>query len=140
MVADGLSEMCHTHLLNSLGKITISYPKTRVTDFRSVSINNQSFIDTTSAESPALGYGALGILGLGFTSLSSVDALLNKSGSAAGRSVLFNAFLDNPSEPNFISFALPREADPGNDVTGAVTIGTYTIDAVSFTLDSLNIF
>lgn len=82
-------------------------------------------MDVTSAENPALGYGALGILGLGFTSLSTVDALVNQSGSNGGRSLLFNAFLDNPSEPNFISFALPRSSDPGSDdFVGAVTIGS----------------
>jgi saccharopepsin len=40
-------------------------------------------------------------MGLGFTSLSRIDALVNKTGSSSGRSLLYNLFSDNPNEPNF---------------------------------------
>lgn len=38
----------------------------------SISVSKQAFIDATSAQNPALTYGASGILGLGFTSLSTI--------------------------------------------------------------------
>lgn len=91
-----------------------------------ISIKNQTFLNVNSAKSPAIGYGAQGILGLGFTSLSTIDAIVNQTGSSAGRSLLFNAFADNPNEANFISFALPRSIDPDHDVLGAITIGPWS--------------
>jgi hypothetical protein len=67
------------------------------------------------------------MLGLGFTSLSNIDHLLNQTGSSAGRSFLFNAFSVNPQEPNFISFALSRSSDDQleDEVNGAITISEY---------------
>jgi len=94
-------------------------------EFAGIPIKNQSYLDVNSVKNPAIGYGAQGILGLGFTSLSTIDALVNQTGSAAGRSLLFNAFNENPNEANFISFALPRSTDPDHDVLGAITIGEY---------------
>jgi saccharopepsin len=57
--------------------------------------------------------------------LSTIDALVNGTGSSSGRSVLFNAFLDNPSEPNFIAFALQRSTDANatDEVEGTFSIG-----------------
>ena len=89
----------------------------------SIQIADQGFIDVTSANNPALSYGADGIAGLGFTSLSTVDALVNHTGASTGRSLLYNAFADNPSEPNFIAFSLQRNSDPDNDVQGSFSIG-----------------
>ena len=77
------------------------------------------------ANNPALGFGAEGLIGLGFTSLSNIDYLMNRTGSSAGRSFLFNAFSINPQEPNFISFALSRSSDGQDAVGGAMTIGEY---------------
>ena len=71
---------------------------------------------------PALSYGALGIVGLGFTSLSTVDALVNHTGTDSGRSLLYNAFKDNPSEPNFIAFLLSR-SEAGITEGGVMSIG-----------------
>jgi len=90
-----------------------------------IQVANQSFLDVSVANNPALGFGAEGLLGLGFTSLSNIDHLLNQTGSPAGRSFLFNAFSINPQEPNFISFALSRSSDDQDEVTGAMTIGEY---------------
>jgi hypothetical protein len=45
-------------------------------------------------------------MGLGFTSLSRIDALVNKTGSSSGRSLLYNLFSDNPNEPNFMAISL----------------------------------
>lgn len=77
----------------------------------------------SSAQNPAISYGTSGIVGLGFTSLSSIDALVNKTGSSSGRSLLYNLFLDNPNEPNFIAFSLQRSSDPTADVQGTFLIG-----------------
>ena len=90
-----------------------------------IRVANQSFLDVSVANNPALGYGANGLLGLGFTSLSNIDKLMNRTGSSAGRSFLFNAFSVNPQEPNFISFALSRSDDDEDEVGGAMTIGEY---------------
>lgn len=90
-----------------------------------IQVANQSFLDVSDANNPALGYGAQGLLGLGFTSLSNIDNLMNQTGSSAGRSFLFNAFSTNPQEPNFISFALSRSSDDEDEVNGAMTIGEY---------------
>jgi len=80
------------------------------------------------ANNPALSYGAQGLIGLGFTSLSNIDHLMNQTGSSAGRSFLFNAFSVNPQEPNFISFALSRSSDDQDEVEGAMTIGEYVAE------------
>lgn len=45
---------------------------TRRSHVNSISVSKQAFIDATSAQNPALTYGASGILGLGFTSLSTI--------------------------------------------------------------------
>lgn len=92
-----------------------------------IQVTNQSFLDVSNVNNPALSYGAQGMLGLGFTSLSNIDHLLNQTGSSTGRSFLFNAFSVNPQEPNFISFVLSRSSDDqlGGEVNGAITIGEY---------------
>jgi saccharopepsin len=92
-------------------------------DHRSISTPSQALLDVTVANNPALGYGASGILGLGFTSLSTIDAAINHTGSSTGRSLLFNLFSANPSQPNFISFAMQRSTDLNNDVEGSFAIG-----------------
>jgi len=90
-----------------------------------IQVANQSFLDVSVANNPALGYGADGVLGLGFTPLSNIDHFMSKSGSSAGRSFLFNAFSIDPQQPNFISFALSRSTDDQDEVDGAITIGEY---------------
>lgn len=92
--------------------------------FFRISIPSQGYLDVSSAQNPALSYGALGIVGLGFTSLSTIDALVNHTGAATGRSLLYNAFDDNKAEPNYIAFALQRSSDPNDDVQGTFSIGT----------------
>jgi saccharopepsin len=88
-----------------------------------ISVPNQALIDVSTAQNPALGYGANGILGLGFTALSTIDALVNKTDESTGRSLLFNLFQDNPSQPNFIAFALQRDSDPTDDIQGSISVG-----------------
>ncbi|KAJ3801631.1 acid protease [Lentinula aff. detonsa] len=104
---------------------TVSYASV---GFAGINITTQAYLDTSSANNPALSYGADGIAGLGFTSLSTIDALVNNSDSSSGRSLLYNMFMQNPSEPNFIAFALERSSDDdadSDDVEGSFTIGEY---------------
>jgi saccharopepsin len=96
--------------------------------FSGISVPNQAFLDVSSAQNPAITYGTSGIVGLGFTSLSSIDALVNKTGSSSGRSLLYNLFSDNPKEPNFIAISLQRSADPTADVQGTFLIGELDPD------------
>ncbi|EJD01502.1 acid protease [Fomitiporia mediterranea MF3/22] len=95
-------------------------------EFAGVTFPKQAFLDVSSANNPALSYGAEGVLGLGFTSLSNIDSKVNASGGDWGRSLLYNAFLDKPEEKNYITFALQRSTTNSNsndDVEGAFTIG-----------------
>lgn len=87
------------------------------------SISSQAYLDVSQAVNPALSYGADGIAGLGFTSLSTIDAWVNHTGGSTGRSMLYNAFAANPSEPNYIAFSLQRSTDPSSDVEGSFSIG-----------------
>ena len=83
----------------------------------------QAFIDASQASNPILSYGVSGIIGLGFTKLSSVDVALTNSGASDGKSLLYNLFADNPKEPNFIAFALQRTTEDAGDVEGSFSIG-----------------
>ncbi|KAI5120673.1 hypothetical protein M0805_006962 [Coniferiporia weirii] len=92
-------------------------------EFAGITISEQAFLDVSAATNPALSYGAQGILGLGFTSLSVIDSTVNGTGGDWGRSLLYNAFLDNPDEGNYITFVLQRSTESDDDVQGAFTIG-----------------
>ena len=67
-------------------------------------------------------------MGLGFTSLSRIDALVNKTGSSSGHSLLYNLFSDNPNEPNFIAISLQRSTDATADIQGTFLIGELDPD------------
>ncbi|KAI0053640.1 acid protease [Auriscalpium vulgare] len=92
-------------------------------EFAGINVTKQAFLDVASAQNPALTYGTSGILGLGFTSLSTIDALVNQTSQATGRSLLYNLFADNPSEPNYIAFSLQRSNDPEAEVEGTFLVG-----------------
>jgi len=96
--------------------------------FSGISVPNQTFLDVSSAQSPAVTYGANGIIGLGFTSRSTIDNLVTKMGSSSGHSLLYNLFSDKPNEPNFIAFSLQRSTDPAADVQGTFLIGELDPD------------
>ncbi|KAJ6515898.1 aspartic peptidase domain-containing protein [Mycena sanguinolenta] len=91
--------------------------------FAGINVASQALLDVSTANNPALGYGAEGLVGLGFTSLSSIDHELNSTGASTGRSLLYNLFLDNPSEPNYIAFSLQRSTDTSDTVEGTFSIG-----------------
>lgn len=94
-------------------------------EFLEITVPSQALLDAESVNNPALGYGAQGIAGLGFTRLSTIDSQVNGTHNSTGRSLLFNLFASNPSEPNFIAFALQRSSEPGDDVEGTFSIGEY---------------
>ncbi|KAG2152238.1 aspartic peptidase domain-containing protein [Suillus cothurnatus] len=91
-------------------------------EFAGISVPSQAFLDVSSAQNPALSYGAIGLLGLGFDSLSNIDLIVNATGASTGRSLLYNLFQDNPSEPNFIALSLQSTSDD-DQVTGSFAIG-----------------
>ncbi|EKM59341.1 uncharacterized protein PHACADRAFT_249769 [Phanerochaete carnosa HHB-10118-sp] len=91
--------------------------------FAGISIPSQAYLDVSQAQNPALAYGAVGIVGLGFTQLSTIDALVNHTGASTGRSLLYNAFENSKAEPNYIAFSLQRSSDPNDEVEGAFSIG-----------------
>ncbi len=91
----------------------------------SITVAKQAYLDVTSANNPALSYNADGLIGLGFTSLSTVDSQLNKTGASDGRSLLYNLFEDNPDEKNFMAFSFQRSTDSTDDVQGGFSIGRH---------------
>lgn len=88
----------------------------------SIPVSQQAYLNVSSAQNPALSYGAAGIMGLGFDSLSNIDAVMNQTGSSSGRTLLYNLFQNNPSEPNFIAFSLQSTSD-GDGVQGTFSVG-----------------
>lgn len=91
----------------------------------SIPVPNQAFLNAEDVRNPAMGYGAQGIAGLGFNRLSSIDLVINQTQQSTGRSLLFNLFEVNPTEPNFIAFALQRSSNTSVDVEGSFSIGEY---------------
>ncbi|KAG8863820.1 hypothetical protein FRB96_007657 [Tulasnella sp. 330] len=92
--------------------------------FAGTSVASQALLDVTSSNNPIFQYGANGILGLGFSSLSNINKTVSASGGATnGNAYLANAFAQNTSEPNFIAFALGRTNDLSTDVTSSFSIG-----------------
>ncbi|KAI0774340.1 acid protease [Fomes fomentarius] len=94
-------------------------------EFAGITVKDQAFIDATVASNPIINYGVSGIVGLGFTKLSTIDGALQKAGINDGKSLLYNLFLENPDEPNFIAFALQRTVEHEGDVEGSFTVGEY---------------
>lgn len=98
-------------------------------EFANLSVRSQAFLDVSHADNPALSYGVNGIVGLGFTSRSTVDGLVNITGESSGRSLLYNLFHTNTQELNFLAFSLQRSADnDGSQVQGSFSIGEYDPD------------
>ncbi|KAI9513331.1 acid protease [Russula earlei] len=91
--------------------------------FSGITVPNQAFLDVSSAQNPTITYGASGIVGIGFTSLSNIDALVQKTGSSSGSSLLYNIFSSQTQEPNFIAVSLQRSTDPTADVQGTFLVG-----------------
>lgn len=92
----------------------------------SITVPSQAFIDASSVVNPALSYGADGVLGFGFTRLSLIDLLLKKTHQSTGGNLLYNLFLGNLSQLNFIAVSLQRSTDI-DDVKGTFSIGILCI-------------
>ncbi|CCA68119.1 related to aspartic peptidase A1-Laccaria bicolor [Serendipita indica DSM 11827] len=88
--------------------------------FAGYDIPDQAYLVFQSGHNPVLSFGAQGIIGLGFTTLSHIDAAVTESWAS---SLLYNIFAQNPSEPNFIAMALERESDEHNTVHGSLGVG-----------------
>ncbi|KAI0776052.1 acid protease [Trametes elegans] len=97
-------------------------------EFAGINVSKQAFIDASEVTNPIVSYGVDGIVGLGFTKLSSIDVALTGAGKSDGKSLLYNLFADNPKEPNFVAFALQRTTEKGGDVEGSFSIGEYDED------------
>ncbi|KAK2466208.1 hypothetical protein APHAL10511_001850 [Amanita phalloides] len=95
--------------------------------FAGLSVPQQAFVEATSVDNPAVESGARGVAGLGFTSLSSIDAKGNQTQSNADRSLLYNLFQVNPSQPNFIGFILQPNFSNSSHTSqeGSFSIGEY---------------
>ncbi|KAF8138288.1 aspartic peptidase domain-containing protein [Boletus edulis] len=91
-------------------------------EFAGITVPRQAYLNVSSAQNPAMSYGAAGIMGLGFDSLSHIDAAINQTGSSSGRTLLYNLFHDNPSEPNFIAFSL-QSISNDDGIQGSFTVG-----------------
>lgn len=77
-------------------------------------------VENTSTFSPALAAnGFQGLIGLGFDAGSIVRGAV---GSSAGDTPLSRIFQLNKTTQNFISFQLDRQNDPGDTVTGQITV------------------
>ncbi|KAI6119350.1 aspartic peptidase domain-containing protein [Pisolithus croceorrhizus] len=106
-------------------------------EFAGISVPQQAYLNVSVAQNPALSYSASGVFGLGFDSLSTIDAVINKTGASTGRTLLYNLFQDNPSEPNFIAFSLQGtfavgETDPQYaNVTNTNKIPTWPVSSPS---------
>jgi saccharopepsin len=85
-------------------------------------------LQVSDSNNPVLQFGAVGILGLGFTSLSFVDQTVERAGSDWGRSFLQNVFAQDTSKPNYIAFLLERTSDRSEIHPGSFTIGELEPD------------
>jgi hypothetical protein len=87
-----------------------------------MTVPNQAFLDSSSANNPALDYGAYGICGVGFDSLSTINVLTNGS---TGKTLLYNIFLENRTVPNYISMSLQRNSYQNDSSDGMFAIGGF---------------
>ncbi|KAG8908476.1 hypothetical protein FRC00_011184, partial [Tulasnella sp. 408] len=92
-------------------------------EFAGYTVASQAVLQVTSSDNPVFSFGADGILGLGFTSLSSVDRTVTAAGGDYGHDFLYNIFAQNASAPNFIAFQLERKNSLPSDAESIFTIG-----------------
>ena len=98
----------------------------QLADFGSISteVKKQAFVAATQVNNPVTDYGGNGVLGIGFTRLSSIDMAVNNTGGSWGRSLMYNMFAMNASQPNLVAVLLERTTDTANQTQGMFTIGT----------------
>jgi saccharopepsin len=130
----GLTVLSHLHLSPSPSTFTLPVRRSNALTWFSITVASQAFLDASSAENAVLDYGTSGVMGLGFNSLSTIDAAVNASSSSNGRSLLYNLFYDNPSTPNFIAFSLQRSEDSDADEV----IGTFSVGELNTNYTKVN--
>lgn len=95
--------------------------------FAGFTVTSQALLAATSSDNPIFQSGADGILGLGFSSLSEIDATVSTTagsgGTSSGNPFLYNAFAQDTSQPNYLAFALERKNGLTSDQETSFSIG-----------------
>ncbi|KAF8338778.1 aspartic peptidase domain-containing protein [Cantharellus anzutake] len=91
--------------------------------FANQNVPNQALLVADTFNNPVTSFGAVGIMGLGFPSLSNIENAISKTGGNWGKTFLYNAFAQNTSEPNYITFSLTRAENGTLLDEGGFTIG-----------------
>jgi saccharopepsin len=91
--------------------------------YSSYDIPDQAFLRFERGSNPVFSFGAVGIVGLGFTGLSHINTAVANSGDSWGQSLLYNIFKLEPNLPNYIAFALDRTTGPADGVEGSFGLG-----------------
>lgn len=105
---------------------------TATVKFADLTVPTQAVLVSSSFNNPVTTFGASGIMGLGFTTLSNIDATVG-SNNSWGKSFLYNAFAQSPSEPNYITFSLIRSPNGTQTDDGGFTIGEVDPDFSAIT-------
>ncbi|KAF8306452.1 acid protease [Clavulina sp. PMI_390] len=90
--------------------------------FAGLEVSTQALLPSDQYSNAVTSY-ANGIFGLGFTSLSNIDSTVSKTNATWGASFLYNAFAQNPSTPNYMTFSLIRNPNNTDADAGGFTIG-----------------
>ncbi|KAG8733334.1 hypothetical protein FRC12_018921, partial [Ceratobasidium sp. 428] len=94
--------------------------------FAGFDVDDQAFITVTNSTDmdSMFQQGTYGIMGFGFDTLSHVvDAVQMQYNATWGRSLLSNLFLQEPSTPNHVAFALERAGDLDDMAVGSFDVG-----------------
>lgn len=87
----------------------------------------------TNADNPVMAYNGVGILGAGFTALSSLADLARENGMS-GNSLLPNLFQNNAVAP-IMTLSFQSSLDSSSSVTGSLGIGDYSLSILKITLN-----
>jgi len=90
--------------------------------FDNYTVENQAFLLVTNTSSFSQNINSEGYNGLIGLGPNTGSVIRKKLDSSAGDSMLFRIFEQNMTTQNFFSFLLNRNSDPGNTVTGQLTI------------------
>lgn len=105
--------------------VSLQHPScsTNVSATHRYDIPDQAYLQFQNGSNPVFVLGAKGIVGLGSTSLSLIDAVVKNTTNTWGQSLLYNIFSLYPSKPNFIAMSLGRSVDTVSAVGGSLGIG-----------------
>lgn len=94
--------------------------------FAGYTVPSQALLAATSSNNPIIASGAVGILGLGFSSLSEIESTVSSTtggSSTSGNTFLYNAFAQDTTQPNYLAFALERKHGATSDQETSFSIG-----------------